>query len=101
MSHHRHAPRFARSLQTSAASGFIEWEELPSLARSLAANPSSESLIRPAGGPASPWQYTMPAGLEDVPISQPFRESLEGLESREVLDVDVFRHFFGPSARAR
>lgn len=76
----------ARSFRTPVA-GAIEWEELPSLAGSLAK--------RIAAATNAPWDATRPAELE-VPVpSQPFREPVNGLAIREVNEPDVFRHFFG------
>ena len=70
-----------------AAAGAIEWEELPSLAGSLAK--------RIAAATQAPWDATRPAEL-DVPVpSQPFREPVDGLAIREVNEPDIFRHFFG------
>jgi len=37
----------------------------------------------------------MAAELDMPPPSEPFRETLEGLESREVFEPEVFRLFFG------
>jgi hypothetical protein len=65
----------------------IEWEELPSLPASAVRGASNQ------GGPV--WNATMPASLEQLEPSTPFRESLRGLVTREVNDPDVFRHFFG------
>jgi len=38
---------------------------------------------------------TVPSALMALMPSTPFREPLSGLAVREVLDADVFRHFFG------
>ena len=83
----------------------IEWEELPSLADSLA-----ERLVHePARGRGassfdssqlSAWDNTMPADLLVISPTQPFRETLSGLVTREVHEPEVFRHFFGSSALA-
>ena len=43
----------------------------------------------------TPWDATRPAELEPASVSQPFREPLEGVAIREVMEPDVFRHFFG------
>lgn len=69
------------------AAGAIEWEELPSLAGSLA--------LRLAAAKNTPWDATRPAELEVAVPSQPFREPVNGLAMREVNEPDVFRHFFG------
>jgi hypothetical protein len=81
----------------------LEWEELPSLADSLA-----QRLVvlgeRHRGlaedGPESryDWAVTQAAGLDPLTPSEPFRETLQGLAMREVNEPDVFRHFFGASA---
>lgn len=44
-------------------------------------------------GPA--WDLTMPADLDKRPASRPFEEPLRGLSMREVIEPDVFKHFFG------
>jgi len=91
----RHAPSTmhfshvyaAREFRPAAAAGAIEWEELPSLAGSLAK--------RIAAATNSPWDATRPAELDAGVPSQPFREPVNGLAIREVNEPDVFRHFFG------
>jgi len=90
----RHAPStmhfshaFAPKGFRPPAAGAIEWEELPSLAGSLAK--------RVAAAHQAPWDATRPAELDVAPPSQPFREPVNGLSIREVLEPDVFRHFFG------
>ena len=99
----------------SAARDVIEWEELPSLAGSLAHRPVARgALSRAAAGAAaafdagsagaSPWNSTLAAtfdALPSAPPSQPFREALSGLSMREVNEPDVFQHFFGAPARGR
>jgi hypothetical protein len=86
----RHAPstlHFSHAFRAAAPAGTIEWEELPSLAQR----------VRPfASAPAGTvWDATRPAELERPAPSQPFREPLKGVAIREVLEPDVFRHFFG------
>lgn len=49
----------------------------------------------------SPWDITMPADLDVQRPSQPFREPMRGLVLREVIEPDIFRHFFGASAVQR
>ena len=66
--------------------GGIEWEELPSLVKRVRPSPAA------AG---APWDATRPAALEPMAASQPFQEPLEGVAMREVMEPDVFRHFFG------
>jgi hypothetical protein len=109
----RHAPstlHFSHAFRAPAPAGAIEWEELPSLAESLAdrlvilghrrlgeaaaqaANVRSGGFAPTAG---SPWDSTRPAELETAVASAPFSEPLEGVAIREVNEPDVFRHFFG------
>jgi hypothetical protein len=38
---------------------------------------------------------TIPSALLPLLPSTPFREPLSGLAVREVMDADVFQHFFG------
>ncbi len=87
MSHSPSTLHFSHAFRPSFRAGGIEWEELPSLAQR----------VRPLGAMASttPWDATRPADLEPVSVSQPFREPLEGVAIREVMEPDVFRHFFG------
>ncbi|MEP7102414.1 MAG: hypothetical protein ABI781_18025 [Burkholderiales bacterium] len=91
---------------TSAAAHVdaIEWEELPSLAGSLAKrlvrrvpmqDRANDSAFMNSRSFASPWDNTMPASLDIAPPSQPFREPLEGLATREINEPGVFHHFFG------
>jgi hypothetical protein len=91
----RHAPATlhfshafgSRGLRSPVA-GAIEWEELPSLAGSLAKRLA-------AATSQTPWDATRPADLEAPVPSQPFREPVNGLAIREVNEPDIFRHFFG------
>ena len=91
----RHAPSTlhfssayaSRGFRPTAPAGAIEWEELPSLAGSLAQ--------RIAAATTGPWDNTRPAELDTGVPSQPFREPVDGLAMREVNEPDVFRHFFG------
>lgn len=80
----------------------IEWEELPSLVDSLTQRQQPLGMNRAAGKPMpapthfnSAWTNTMPADLVDMTPPEPFREILQGLETREVHAPEVFRHFFG------
>jgi hypothetical protein len=109
----RHAPstlHFSHAFGTSAPAGAIEWEELPSLAASLAdrlvilgnrrigAAAAAATRVHSSGLAAtagSPWDSTRPAELETSVVSAPFREPLQGVAIREVNEPDVFRHFFG------
>ncbi|HET6600006.1 MAG TPA: hypothetical protein VFG60_08590 [Burkholderiaceae bacterium] len=91
----------------------IEWEELPSLAASLAQRLTTRGAWRRdaaarAGArddtpspSVSPWDATLPIELDAVAPSQPFSESLSGLATREVLEPGVFQHFFGALAPRR
>ena len=78
------------------AEGAIEWEELPSLADTLATRLVSRGLRHDgSSGSGQPWDATLPAALDALPPPNPFREPLFGCAVREVADHDVFRHFFG------
>ena len=112
-SNHR-AVAYGASL-AGATHDAIEWEELPSLAGSLAHRPVGRGALSHAAAGASagfetgsafaaPWNSTLAATLDALPPSapsQPFREALSGLSMREVNEPDVFRHFFGTSASGR
>ncbi len=97
---------FAAQHRAVAYGGAIEWEELPSLADSLAKRLVNRSTwardvanAAPGFAPSTafhaPWDATMPADLDALPPSEPFRETLSGLAMREVKEPDVFLHFFG------
>jgi len=81
--HFQHA--YANGFRATPA-GAIEWEELPSLAASLGRRDVASG---------SPWDATRPAEFDVGTPSQPFREPVDGVAMREVLEPDVFRHFFG------
>ena len=113
MSHLQPKQYFAATQRAVANADAIEWEELPSLAGSLKQRlvqrgswqvdmtprrGANDSAFMHSTGFASPWDNTMPAALDPVPASQPFRETLTGLATREVVEPDVFQHFFGPNA---
>lgn len=90
----RHAPTTLAPLHrfgSPPTPGAIEWEELPSLAARVREHP------RIAGAVAeSVWDATRPADLDEARVaSAPFREPVEGVAVREVIEPDVFRHFFG------
>ena len=78
---------FARASGAFGAGDGIVWEELPSLAGTLGKRFRN-----------SVWDATMPAPLDVAPPSPPLRETLNGLATREVLEPDVFEHFFGSKA---
>ena len=95
----RHEPstlHFSHAFRPSAPTGGIEWEELPSLAGRL---DTLSGALAPATSRESArhavWDSTRPADLEPAVASGPFREPLDGLAIREVVEPDVFRHFFG------
>jgi hypothetical protein len=84
-----------------AYNGAIEWEELPSLADSLAqrlVNDAKRAQVAPHYTGA--WDNTQPANLDLLAPPQPFQESLSGLATREVYEPEVFRHFFGATVQA-
>jgi hypothetical protein len=92
----------------------LEWEELPSLAGvvlrrhvpegsyTLAAELVAEARARLRSEPPFQpvWVETKPASLDPLSPSEPLQETeLSGLDSREIIEPDVFRHFFGANAR--
>ncbi len=102
----RHAPstmHFSYAFRPAGSAGAIEWEELPSLVPTLTDRLGGNALstgrrlvqARAAVASQSVWDSTRPAAL-DLPVtSGPFREPLDGVAVREVVEPDVFRHFFG------
>ncbi len=104
---------FAHIPRPLTLNGAIEWEELPSLADTLAerlvvlgtrhrdaieaARSRAATFERVASGA---WDATRPADLEPQRPPQPFREPLHGMAVREVIEPDVFRHFFGTASGA-
>ena len=81
--------RIKHRLQT----GFVEWDDTPSFAESLPNRLSWKGRIPVV---AANYAETMPAELMPQPASEAtFREPVEGMAVREVLDADVFQHFFG------
>lgn len=93
----RNAPR--RSMHHANT---IEWEDLPSFADAL--NEHLGGIRGPhASAPLSAtpvWTETVPACLDPLTVSEPFHETVAGLATREVLEPDVFRHFFGASPKS-
>ena len=86
----RHAPstlHFSHAFRAALPPGSIEWEELPSLVQRVRHRAPLQT--------GTPWDATRPAELERPVPSQPFREPLQGVAIREVVEPDVFRHFFG------
>ena len=88
----------------------IEWEELPSLSEvvlrrhvpqgsyAIAATLVDEARARLRSEPskAPVWVETMPAVLDPLQPSGPLAEThIDGLAAREILEPDLFRHFFG------
>lgn len=98
--HHSHkATRHIPAHHAAPVSEAIEWEELPSFADSLTqrliVRGSRPLAQRVEAATAPAWIETMAAELDLSAPSEPFRETLEGLESREVFEPEVFRLFFG------
>lgn len=92
----------------------FEWEELPSLSNvvvrrnvpsgsyTLAAELMAEARTRLRNEPSvsSVWLETAPAALDPLVPSGPLMETeLGGLDAREIVEPDVFRHFFGAQAQ--
>ena len=107
MSHAQPRQYFASTQRAVRNADAIEWEELPSLAKRLV----NRSQLAPFGGANDSrfqntttfdalWSETKPAEFDAAPASQPFVERLDGLVTREVIEPDVFQHFFGPHAEA-
>lgn len=77
----------------------IEWEEVRSMRFAL---PRREGGHAPDSGmdaafamdTVAAWTNTMPAEFDPIVNSGPFREAMDGLAMREVVEPDVFRHFF-------
>jgi hypothetical protein len=101
--HHPMNPR-----HTSPAS--VEWEELPSLpgvllrrevpqASYAIANElvqQAQARLRSEPSRAPVWVETMPAIFDPLLPSAPLADThISGLASREIVEPDVFRHFFG------
>jgi hypothetical protein len=78
----------------------IEWEEMPSLAARMQPmdmrSAVSVNAVRcEAMEFNSAWGVTMPAHLDAAPEPTPFRETIRGLATREMLEPELFKHFFG------
>jgi hypothetical protein len=115
MSHSQPKQYFASTHRAIANADAIEWEELPSLAGSLAKRlvqrgswQRADSQLRGANDSdfmhstaGSPWDNTLPAAFDPAPVSMPFTEPLSGLSTREVHEPEVFAHIFGPNAGDR
>ena len=106
---HPLTPRTAS--RTSAAS--VEWEELPSLpsvllrrqvpqasyaiANELVQQAQARLRSQPTVSPV--WTETMPAIFDPLMPSAPLADThISGLASREIMEPDVFKHFFGSTA---
>jgi hypothetical protein len=98
----------------AAAEGSYDWEELPSLGPlvlrrhvpqdsfAMAADFVAQARERLRSEPpvAPAWVHTMPAVLDPLIPSAPLAETaIHGLAAREVIEPDVFRHFFGRAGR--
>ena len=105
---------YAHSRPSRNAPGHLEWEELPSLSNvilrrhvpsgsfTLAAELVADARTRLRSEPSvSPvWMETRPSELDPPLSSGPLRETaLGGLDAREIVEQDVFRHFFGAAQR--
>lgn len=95
--------------------GSVEWEELPALqhvvlrrhvphasyqiATDLVREAQTRLQSQPAAAPV--WTETMPAILDPLMPSAPLADThIAGLAAREIVEPDVFRHFFDqPVAR--
>ena len=76
---------FASTQRAVAYAETIEWEEMPSLTKRLVNRDpmlfpprANDSRFHAASTFDTTWGETMPAGLDPVPVSQPFVERLEG-----------------------
>jgi hypothetical protein len=107
MSHPQPRQYLASTQRAVANADAIEWEELPSLAKRVVHHRGQPTLARGANDSRflqnsasfeAPWGATMPAALDPALVSQPFVECMAGLATREVVEPDVFLHFFGPNA---
>jgi len=98
MSHLQPRQYFASTQRAVANADAIEWEDMPSLTKRLVNRGANDSRFQNSTSFDSPWGATMPAALDPAPISRPFVEQLAGLSTREVVEHDVFLHFFGPNA---
>ena len=92
----------------------FEWEELPSLSNVLlrrrvptGSNTLASELVAQARRHldnehafAPVWADTRPCAFDPLLPSEPLRETeLGGLDSREIVEPEVFRHFFGSAGR--
>jgi hypothetical protein len=95
-----------RNIAALASADAIEWEELPSLASSVAQRrqmPTDSAAAR-AFTPSTfgnAWCATQHSDLQDLPEPQAFKEPLRGMAVREVHEPEVFSHFFGEAQVAQ
>ena len=101
MNHAQPKQYFAATHRAVLHADAIEWEEMPSLTQRLVQRGANDSGFGMSTGFSASWDNTMPAELDSAPVSQPFRETLAGLSTREVVEPDVFLHLFGPNAGLR
>lgn len=88
----------------------VEWEELPSLPSVLLRRQvpqasyaiatelvqQAQARLRSAPTVAPVWTETMPAIFDPLTPSAPLADThISGLASREIMEPDVFKHFFG------
>jgi hypothetical protein len=88
----------------------IEWEELPSLSQvvlrrhvpqgsyAIAENFVDEARARLRSEPSTRpvWVETRPSELDPLQPSGPLADThIDGLAARELVEPDLFRHFFG------
>lgn len=107
----RHPLNPSPTSRASVAS--VEWEELPSLpgvmlrrhvpqASYVIASElvqQARARLRSAPTVAPVWIETMPAIFDPLLPSAPLADThINGLASREILEPDVFKHFFGAGA---
>lgn len=88
-----HRPTVTRLSPSMRRQDAIEWEDLPSFADSLTNRLVTLGTRQDHATPV--WVETEVAGLDALPPSEPFREALQGLQTREVHEPEVFRVFFG------
>jgi hypothetical protein len=93
--------------------GSVEWEELPALPHVVlrrhvpqASYAIASEMVREAQAklreapPVAPvWTETLPAIFDPLLPSAPLADTrINGLATREIMEPDVFRHFFGNGA---
>jgi hypothetical protein len=94
-----------RNIAALASADAIEWEELPSLASTVAQRRQmpTDSAASRAFTPSTfgnAWSATERGDLHDTPEPQAFKEPLRGMAVREVHEPEVFSHFFGAASIA-